>query len=86
MSHGDKVDQAPSGFNVTASSDGCPVAAMEDSSRRIYALQFHPEVNHTEHGREIIKNFLRLANVKSRVVAVIYRRRINCPHPRRSGK
>lgn len=65
MSHGDKVDQAPTGFNVTASSDGCPVAAMEDSSRRIYALQFHPEVNHTEHGREIIKNFLRLANVKA---------------------
>ena len=65
MSHGDKVDQTPSGFNVTASSDGCPVAAMEDSSRRIYALQFHPEVNHTEHGHEIIKNFLRLANVKA---------------------
>jgi GMP synthase (glutamine-hydrolysing) len=65
MSHGDKVDRAPSGFNVTASSDGCPVAAMEDSNRRIYALQFHPEVNHTEHGREIIKNFLRLANVKA---------------------
>lgn len=65
MSHGDKVDQAPTGFNVTASSDGCPVAAMEDSNRRIYALQFHPEVNHTEHGREIIKNFLRLANVKA---------------------
>ncbi|MBI5714638.1 MAG: glutamine-hydrolyzing GMP synthase [Chloroflexi bacterium] len=65
MSHGDKVDQAPTGFNVTASSDGCPVAAMEDSSRRIYALQFHPEVNHTEHGHEIIKNFLRLANVKA---------------------
>jgi len=65
MSHGDKVDHAPSGFNVTASSDGCPVAAMEDSNRRIYALQFHPEVNHTEQGREIIKNFLRLANVKA---------------------
>lgn len=65
MSHGDKVDQAPSGFNVTASSDGCPVAAMEDSSRLIYALQFHPEVEHTEHGREIIKKFLRLANVKA---------------------
>lgn len=58
MSHTDSIDQAPEGFRITASTTDCPVAAMEDSARKGYALQFHPEVEHTDHGTDIIKNFL----------------------------
>ncbi len=65
MSHGDRVDQLPPGFAATASSANCPVAAMEDSRRRLFALQFHPEVNHTECGREIIQAFIAQAGVKA---------------------
>jgi GMP synthase (glutamine-hydrolysing) len=62
-SHGDKVDRAPAGFRVVASSDNCPIAAMEDPARRLYAIQFHPEVNHTEGGRAILERFLSAAGV-----------------------
>jgi GMP synthase (glutamine-hydrolysing) len=65
MSHGDRVDKLPDGFRTTAVSDNCPVAAMEDPARRLFALQFHPEVNHTEHGREILDAFLRAADVRA---------------------
>ncbi len=58
MSHGDQVERLPPGFRQTASSASCPIAAMEDSARHRYALQFHPEVNHTQHGREILEAFL----------------------------
>jgi len=58
MSHGDRVDGLPPGFKTTATSDNCPIAAMEDPQRKLFAIQFHPEVNHTQHGREIIANFL----------------------------
>ena len=58
MSHGDSVKELPSGFRAVAKSAGCPFAAFEDSSRRIYAVQFHPEVSHTKYGMIIIKNFL----------------------------
>ena len=58
MSHGDKVDLLPPGFEVAASSDNCAIAAMINPSRRLFALQFHPEVNHTEHGRDILASFL----------------------------
>jgi GMP synthase (glutamine-hydrolysing) len=61
MSHGDKVERMPAGFSVTATSDNCPIAAMEDPTRRLFALQFHPEVNHTQHGREILAGFLKAA-------------------------
>lgn len=63
MSHGDKVEAAPPGFTITATSDNCPIAAMENAARGWYALQFHPEVNHSEHGREVLANFLRAAHV-----------------------
>ena len=59
MSHGDSVTVAPSGFTVTAASDGAPVAAFEDVSRRLAGVQFHPEVRHTEHGQTILRRFLR---------------------------
>ncbi len=58
MSHRDAVSQVPQGFVVTASTNVCPVAAMEDANRRIYATQFHPEVKHTEAGQQILSNFL----------------------------
>jgi len=58
MSHGDRVEDLPEGFCVIASSSGSPYAAIADSDRKLYGVQFHPEVFHTEYGNEIIKNFL----------------------------
>jgi GMP synthase (glutamine-hydrolysing) len=58
MSHGDSVLEAPPGFRVTARTAASPVAAMEDAQRRLYGVQFHPEVAHTPLGKEILKNFL----------------------------
>lgn len=65
MSHGDKVDSVPSGFAATATSENCPIAAMEDAARKRYAIQFHPEVNHTQYGREIIGAFIEQAGLKA---------------------
>jgi GMP synthase (glutamine-hydrolysing) len=58
MSHGDQVTRTPPGFRVLGSTADCAVAAMGDPKRRLYGLQFHPEVTHTRHGVEILKNFL----------------------------
>ena len=58
MSHTDYVSRAPEGFRITASSEDCPCAAMEDVRRGLYAVQFHPEVTHSQFGREILRNFL----------------------------
>lgn len=58
MSHTIYISEPPEGFCVTASSGTCPTAAMEDGERRIYAVQFHPEVEHTENGNLLLKNFL----------------------------
>lgn len=58
MSHGDHVERLPEGFTVSASSAGAPVAAMEDSKRKMWALQFHPEVVHTPEGKTILRNFV----------------------------
>ena len=63
MSHGDSVSRVPDGFKVIAHTDSLPIAAMADESRRLFGLQFHPEVVHTPAGRNIIANFLfRLCN------------------------
>lgn len=59
MSHGDHVEKLPPGFVATASSDGVPVAAMACEERRLYGLQFHPEVAHTRGGRDILSNFVK---------------------------
>jgi GMP synthase (glutamine-hydrolysing) len=59
MSHGDRVVAAPPGFSVIASSDNAPLAAMADESRRLYGLQFHPEVTHSLQGGEILRRFVR---------------------------
>ncbi len=56
-SHGDSVGSVPPGFAVAATSNSVPVAAMEDAARRLYGLLFHPEVVHTEHGSDLLKNF-----------------------------
>ena len=58
MSHTDYIAAVPQGFRTTAHTSVCPTAAMECAERRLYAVQFHPEVNHTEHGSEMLKSFL----------------------------
>lgn len=58
MSHTDYISQLPEGFRVTAHTTVCPVAAMENAERKLYAVQFHPEVNHTENGSRMLRSFL----------------------------
>lgn len=58
MSHTDFIEAAPSDFRISATTSDCPVAAMENQEKGLYAVQFHPEVEHTEKGKDIIKNFL----------------------------
>ena len=57
-SHGDEVMALPKGFRVVGTTEGCDLAAVEDRDRKLYGLQFHPEVAHTPRGREILQNFL----------------------------
>ena len=58
MSHTDYVDVLPEGFKTIASTDTCKIAAMENVDKNFYAVQFHPEVNHTNNGDKIIENFV----------------------------
>lgn len=58
MSHTDQISKLPEGFVATAHSTTCPVAAMENAEKHLYAVQFHPEVNHTEFGKELLHSFL----------------------------
>ena len=58
MSHGDTVEAPPPGFQISAATENCPVAAMYDPTRHFYAVQFHPEVVHTPWGTEVIRGFL----------------------------
>ncbi len=58
MSHGDYMERAPEGFALTARSAACPNAAIADESRGFYGVQFHPEVEHTRNGTDMIRNFL----------------------------
>jgi GMP synthase (glutamine-hydrolysing) len=58
MSHGDKVTELPAGFKVIASNETTPIAAMADEARKFYAVQFHPEVTHTQQGKAILERFV----------------------------
>jgi len=64
MSHGDRVERLPEGFKVVGRTANAPVAAMADEARRLYGIQFHPEVRHTELGRQILDNFLSGCNAR----------------------
>lgn len=59
MSHGDAVTDLPAGFTATAATGGAPIAAFEDPSRRLYGVQWHPEVLHSTFGQQVLENFLR---------------------------
>ena len=58
MSHTDYISALPEGFEVTATTDSCPAAAYENKEKRLYSVQFHPEVNHTPQGKQMLRNFL----------------------------
>ena len=58
MSHTDYVKRIPDGFEITATTDNCPCAGMADRTRKIYGVQFHPEVTHTEYGTQVLRNFV----------------------------
>ncbi|MBR4241744.1 MAG: glutamine-hydrolyzing GMP synthase [Eubacterium sp.] len=58
MSHTDYISKAPEGFEVVATTDDCPCAAMQNTNKSIYAVQFHPEVTHSEYGNQLLYNFL----------------------------
>ncbi len=58
MSHTDYIDKIPEGFKITAYSDACPCAAYENEEKKLYAVQYHPEVNHSVQGQQMLKNFL----------------------------
>lgn len=58
MSHTDYIKTAPAGFEIIGNTDDCPCAAMENTDRNIYAVQFHPEVTHSQYGKQLLYNFL----------------------------
>lgn len=58
MSHGDAVSAAPEGFTVTATTKGAPVAAFECRERKMAGVQYHPEVNHSPYGQQVLQRFL----------------------------
>ncbi|MDY0268110.1 glutamine-hydrolyzing GMP synthase [Trichloromonas sp.] len=59
MSHGDHVEAVPAGFEVVAGTGNAPVCAIQNTARRLYGVQFHPEVNHTPHGQQLLDTFVR---------------------------
>ena len=87
MSHGDQVTDLPGSFRVLAHSENSPVAAVGDDARRLYGLQFHPEVVHTPLGAEIIGNFLsRVCGCTRELDAGLLRGRERGGHPRPGGR
>ncbi|ALC92514.1 GMP synthase [Bacillus sp. FJAT-18017] len=58
MSHGDLVTEVPPGFTADADSPSCPISSMSDEDRKLYGVQFHPEVRHSVHGNELLQNFV----------------------------
>ena len=71
MSHGDSIVTPPPGFEALAETDSTPYAGLADIDRRMYGIQFHPEVVHTAAGRDILRNFvLGIAQARSRLDAL----------------
>ena len=64
MSHGDSILRPPRGFTVTGATRNTPIAAIEDGRRGLFAIQFHPEVNHTAEGKKVLANFLDLCGCR----------------------
>jgi len=64
MSHGDYAESLPEGFETIADSENCPHAAIRDRNRKLFGVQFHPEVSHTEHGTDVLRNFVTIANCR----------------------
>lgn len=64
MSHGDTVTALPVGFDVLGATDNCPYAAIGNSKEKIFGIQFHPEVHHTQCGTRILENFLEIGNIQ----------------------
>ena len=58
MSHTNYIAQVPDGFEIAATTETCPVAAMENAGAKMYAVQFHPEVEHSQYGKELLRNFI----------------------------
>ena len=84
MSHRDSVFEPPPGFDALAASPGSPVAALEDTERGLYGIQFHPEVVHTPYGQQILERFLtRDRRLRRRLVAGLGDRRAGRADPRR---
>ena len=78
MSHTDFVSELPEGFKVIAKTESCPIAAMENQKRKFYGIQFHPEVNDTVAGIDIIRNFLfEVCNCTRRLENVFFCGRVN---------
>jgi len=81
MNHNDSVTKAPEGFSAIASTDACPVAAFANEERKVYGIQFHAEVTHTQNGQKLFENFLKsvcrlrcdysAANLKDELIASI---------------
>ncbi|MFN0217860.1 MAG: glutamine-hydrolyzing GMP synthase [Hyphomicrobium sp.] len=87
MSHGDRVTRLPDGFEVIATSENAPFAAVADESRRFYAVQFHPEVAHTPDGAKLIANFVHnIAGLKSDWTMAAYRREMIAKIQKQVGK
>ena len=64
MSHGDKVNRVPKGFHIVARTEDVRVAAMSNEAKKIYGIQFHPEVSHTKYGEEILENFVKICGLQ----------------------
>ena len=64
MSHGDQVTKLPIGFQVVAQSENCPIAAISNETKKMYGLQFHPEVAHTKNGMKMLDNFLKICGAR----------------------
>jgi GMP synthase (glutamine-hydrolysing) len=66
MSHGDKVEKIPEGFKIIGKTKDVKVGAISDEKKKIYGIQFHPEVSHTKYGEKILRNFIEICNLKTK--------------------